>query len=452
MSDAVRSVPPGADRRRAPRYSDLLVPADRRVGRWSLGMAWWALFSAMFWIYVGVASAQSVGVPSTLIGMALTIATYGAVNAVLARRAARTGATVSLWSLSLLGRSGSVLATLIFAATAIYYAVFEGSVIAVALQSWFGGPLNLWYAVVVAYALPLAAGNVHNWLDKLNGWLLPLYVAGLVAAVVSATVQRGYPSGWLSLPGTSTSALPGWLSSYLIYMGVWIMMMYTVDYATMGRNRDEGFHRQVTFGWVFYLFTFGFNGLIGIYLLTAYGITGSETGVVEAVLSALGPAGLVVIIVSQTRINTANYFLASANLTELGARLGLRRSRTFWLVVAGVIAFAFMLTDVLSYLLTALAWQGVFVTAWVAIALVEIAATRRRAVPVPETSLSSLPKFSPGLVAWIVSAVVGIGLTEQDASSTLAALAPLVTVVLAATLFAVGRTLQRPPLVEPVSG
>ena len=51
-------------------YSDYVLPATQRVGRWSLAMAWWALFSAMFWLYIAVASANLVGVTDTIIGMA----------------------------------------------------------------------------------------------------------------------------------------------------------------------------------------------------------------------------------------------------------------------------------------------------------------------------------------------------------------------------------------------
>ena len=48
-------------------YSDYVLPATQRVGRWSLAMAWWALFSAMFWLYIAVASANLVGVTDTII-------------------------------------------------------------------------------------------------------------------------------------------------------------------------------------------------------------------------------------------------------------------------------------------------------------------------------------------------------------------------------------------------
>lgn len=409
-------------------YSSYLVRDSDRVPRWSLTMAWWALFSAMFWIYVAVASAGAVGLVNTLIGMALTVATYGVVNLVLSRYAARTGLTVELFSRSLFGILGSALATLIFAATAIYYAVFEGSIIAVALQKFFGGEINLWYLLVVVYAIPLAVGPVQRWLDRLNGILLPIYVVGLVAVVIAATVQHGAPTAIFDV--AAAGPLPGWLTSYLIYMGVWIMMMYTFDYARLGRPADRKFHGTITFGWVFYLFTFAVNGLIGIYVIAATGHEGSETGVVDAFLGTLGFFGLLVIFVSQTRINTANYYLASTNLDAFATRVfRLALPRWVWVIVSGAIAYLLMLTNVVTWLLKALAWQGVFVTAWVAIALVAIALTRG-STSLPEVRRERLSAITPGAIVWLVAAAVGIALTEVNAG-VLTSLAPLVTVLIA---------------------
>jgi hypothetical protein len=416
-------------------YSTHVVPLSWRSGRWSLTMAWWALFSAMFWLYVAVASADAVGTPATLVGMALTVATYGGVNLVLSRYAARTGLTVALLSRRLFGMLGSALAPLIFAATALYYGVFEGSIVAVAFQKYFGGDIKIWYLVVVLYALPLVIGGVRTWLDKLNGVLLPLYVVGLVAAVVTATVKQGYPHDWLH-SAAAAGTLPGWVTSYLIYMGVWIMMMYTIDFARFGKPEDQKFHGTVTFGWVFYFCTFAVNGLIGIYLLRAWHIAGSETGVVDAFIDTLGFAGVLVIVVSQTRINTANYYLASTNLEAFAARvLRLKLPRAAWVAVAGAIAYLLMLTDVLSYLLRALAWQGVFVTAWVAIALVHIAVRGADRDGLPEFRPLRLVPVTAGAGAWVAASAVGIALTEQKGSAVLTQLAPVITVALAAGLY-----------------
>ena len=48
-------------------------------------MAWWALFSAMFWIYVAVASANAVGTVNTIIGIIPPVIFYFFVQRYLAR-------------------------------------------------------------------------------------------------------------------------------------------------------------------------------------------------------------------------------------------------------------------------------------------------------------------------------------------------------------------------------
>jgi len=419
-----------------------------RVGKWSLMMAYWAMFSAMFWLYVAIASVATVGTTNTLIGMALSIVSYGAINAVLSRHAIRTGETISEFSRNIFGPIGSSLAALLFAVTAIYYATFEGSIIAVALNQYFGGSMHVWYVVVVLYALPLVAKGVQNWLDKLNGALLPLYLIGLVAVIVGATAKQGYPADWLTASGVGDSAIPGWITSYLIYMGVWVMMMYTFEFARLGQHKDRRFHATVTFGWVFYLATFALNGLVGIYIVLAWRLDSTETGVVTAVLSSIGVFGLLLIVVSQTRINTANYYAASTNLQQLYENItGRSTSRVLWVIVAGVLAYLFMLTNVLSYLLKALAWQGVFVTAWVAIALVALYFNRRdqRLGTGTDTQWGSanVRALSWPVLAWVIASAIGIALTEQTAFPSIATLSPAITVVIAVVAYSLGRLSNR---------
>ena len=70
---------------------------------------------------------------------------------------------------------------LIFFATATYYAIFEGSVIAVAFQHYTGLSYPLAALIVVVDSVVLIFGSIQNWLDKLNGVLLPFYLLGIIA-------------------------------------------------------------------------------------------------------------------------------------------------------------------------------------------------------------------------------------------------------------------------------
>ena len=418
-----------------------------QMGKGSLSMAWYGLVSAMFFVYIGAALAQAYGTVDAIIGLVLTIIVYGAVNRVLAAYALRHGLTVSQFSRSLLGRTGALLATLIFAATAVYYAVFEGSILAFAFQAQFGGPMPLWYALVVLYTTPLVAGGIQRWMDKINGWLLPIYWGGLAAAVIWAGAVHGFTGTWLT---HTTGALPfaqggpGWLATFAAYMGVWIMMMYTMDFAALGRPQDVRFHQRYTFGWLFYTLAFGVNALIGIFLtFTIPGLDATETGVAAGLVQLMGPLGLLVVFVSQTRINTANYALGMSNLKEFLERsLRFRAPRAVWAAATGGIIFLLMLLPVVQYLLAALAWQGVMVTGWVAIALVHIAMDRsggNEAEPgaLPDRAFAAVNPA--GVAAWLGSAAVGIAFIQSGAPWG-TAVGTLATPVIAAGVYAAVRT------------
>ncbi|MFJ6417990.1 purine-cytosine permease family protein [Paeniglutamicibacter sp. NPDC091659] len=409
----------------------------------SLSMAWYGLVSAMFFIYIGASLAQAYGTIDTLIGLAITIVIYGAINRILAGYALKHGLTVAQFSRTLLGRKGAVLATLIFAATAIYYAVFEGAILGYAFQTQFGGPIQLWYALVVLYTIPLIAGGIQRWLDKINGWLLPIYWGGLLTAVIWAGIAHPNGNAWLThstgqLPFASGG--PGWLATCAAFMGVWILMMYTMDFAALGRAKDVKFHQRYTFGWLFYTLAFGVNSLIGIYLtFTVPGAEATETGVAGALVQLMGPLGLLVIFVSQTRINTANYALGISNLRQFGEKaLRLRLPSLAWVGIGAIIIYLLMLLPVVKYLLLALSWQGALVTGWVAIALVHIWFEERNGAAVRAGSLpdDAFPAVNrAGVTAWVVSAIAGIALI-QSGTAWGSNIGSLITPVLAALIYA----------------
>jgi uncharacterized membrane protein YeaQ/YmgE (transglycosylase-associated protein family) len=192
------------------------------------------------------------GTANALIGIALTILAYGLINRVLAKYAINNRTTVALFSRTILGTAGSAIATIIFAFVAIYYALFGGSIVAYAFQTAFGDETWMWYLVVVAYSTPLILGGARKFLDKLNGWLLPIYVGGLIAAVIWAGAKYGFTDAWLMHEAAGAMPItmggPGWLATFSGCMGMWIMMMFTVDYAALGKRKDTKFHQRYSFG------------------------------------------------------------------------------------------------------------------------------------------------------------------------------------------------------------
>ncbi len=414
MAGVIQSKNDGAAQDAVSDVSTEIVSEHDRASKGSLTMAWWGVCSAMFYIVVGIAMAMNYGTKNAIIGLLITVVAYGVINGIIARYAISTGLSVGLFSRVLFGAKGAALATLIFFVTAIYYAVFEGSVIAVALNHMYPSiSYTIAALIVVLYSVPLIFGSVQHWLDKFNGILLPFYILGLVAAVVLATQQYGYNDAWLSM-GPENPSPTGWWNVCVYYMGVWIIMMFTFDFARFGKKEDTRYHALFNFGMPFYLLAFFLSGLAGIYLVSIIPSKGelSEVSIAFGLIELMGLFGLFFVWLTQTRINTANYFLATTNMQAFGKDVfRLNLNKITWAIVVGVIVFLLMLVDVFAYLLQALAYQGVFVVAWVAIALTHILHPRRVQIfdEVPEIRSAKLPAFdASGLVAWLVAAIVGI--------------------------------------------
>ncbi|WP_261536601.1 purine-cytosine permease family protein [Burkholderia multivorans] len=401
--------------------STLAIPDHARMPPFSLTMAWWAVCSAVFYIVVGATLALTYGARNALIGMALSVVSYGAVNTIISRYAIRTGLSVALFSRVLFGSAGAALATLIFFATAIYYAVFEGSVIAIAAHHLFPALDYKWAALlVVGYSVPLVFGSVQHWLDKFNGVLLPFYLLGLLAAVGLATAEYGYHAAWLDIGPAGGAPAGGWWHCFVYYMGVWVLMMFTFDYARFGRRQDARYHGRFNFGMPFYLVTFLLNGAAGIYLVGTIPGLGmlSEVSVVLALLKLMGLWGLLFVWVTQSRINTANYYLATVNMQAFFQKVaGLRAPKFVWALVVGAVVYALMMADVFSRILQALAYQGIFVVAWVGVALAHILSARYGELVGDDVECrdAHVPTFNPGgLAAWFAGAFAGLALNHAS--------------------------------------
>ncbi|EKF21261.1 permease for cytosine/purine, uracil, thiamine, allantoin family protein [Mycolicibacterium hassiacum DSM 44199] len=407
-----------------------------------MSMAWCGLMSAMFWVVVGSTVTLTVGTIDTIIGIALSALVYGALNQAAARYANRTGTSVSLFSRALFGRAGSAFAAALFGITITYYVVAEGAIVASALHAYFPAvPAGICALIVVAYQAPLAMRGVTTWLDKINGILLPLYLVGLVGSVIWTIARYGYSNDWLTYEpaGAAQLPVPGWWFAFTVYMGVWVVTMMAWDFARFGRPEDAEFNSHVTFGTPYYIMTLLVNGVVGMFLAHTIEIDGplSEESAILGIVTLMGFWGLLWVVISQTRVNTGNFYLASTNLQNFFSRtFKLTLPRVVWLGIVAVLVYILMLTNVLTWILEALTYQGVIIVSWVAIAITHIAAHRRLPADSVEFRPGRVPAVNPaGTTAWVVSSLVGIVMVAFG-GVTGAVWAPSVSCVLAAGLYA----------------
>jgi cytosine permease len=385
---------------------------DARMPRVALVMAWWSICSAMFYLFLGATLALTYGTRNALIGMILAVASFGVLNGALARYAAKTGMSSSALSQVMLGAGGGALATLILCLTALYYAVFEGSVLAVTLSkvapSIAYGTAS---AIIVTYSIPLVCGSVQHWFNRFNAALLPFYLLGLAALAVLTVRGRNYSDAWLHLVPLDGAPAHAWWSCFTAYFGVLALSMCTLDFARFGRPKDAAFHAGITFGVPFYAMTFLVNGVVGILLIGSVdAMRLSETSIVDCSLSVLGAGGgLAWVWVTQTRSNTANYYISVVNLQAfIEETLAIRLPKVLCAIAVGIVVLVLMsLTNVFSYLLTALNYQGIFVTAWIGVAISHIV----RTLPIRKEAhiARDLNGARRGcLIAWLMGAITGI--------------------------------------------
>ncbi|MBT7964180.1 MAG: allantoin permease [Porticoccaceae bacterium] len=396
-------------------YSTALVPSTARMPAGALSMAWWAVATAMFWLVVSASLAMSFGTLNALAGMSIAVVVYTITGGIISRYAIKTGLSVALFSRILFGYHGALLATLVFFTGAIYYSVFEASVIAVAIQDYFPSlSLSQAYLIVIAYSVPLVFGSVQHWLGKLNGILLPFYIIGLIAAVALSIYQYGYSNAWLELGPENALTGYGTWNCFTYFLGVCLTLMFAWDYARFGREEDSDFHTKFNFGSPFFLFAILVNGVAGIFLVATIPTEGelSEISVVLGLLKLMGFSGLIFIWVSQTRINTANFFMAIVNLESLFQRMpSIHVPKIVTATLVGITVYVVMLADVFSFLYQALSYLAIMVVAWVSIAITHILSPKYESLMGQELEIREgyVPALNlSGLLAWFLAAFVGL--------------------------------------------
>jgi len=425
-------------------YVSHAVPLTARLGRWQLTMSYWSLLSAMCWMFFGALVATLYGTSNALIAFVLTIGCMSVMGPAFTRSSIRGGLSSTLLARRPFGLFGGTLTSLLMAAMVTYYTVFESSTLAMGLKFYFHAssmPMWGWYAIVTIAMLPLMLGSVESWMAKLNGLLLPFYIVGLAVVTVLALMKAPDSSAWLHFAGVVPAqgrALPGWAMAFLLLMGTWPLILTGTDFARFGKIEDGAFHEKVSFGGVFYFWLYAVNGIAGIILVRCMlpGDPTQEAGVVQAILASGGLVGILLIVVTQTRINTLNYYEASMNFERLvGGALGVRLGRMAWVVIVGVLTFVLMLTDVFSYLMRALNWQSAFFLGWIGIVGMHLWLHRADREQGMEFRANRVAMVTPGLVAWVISGAVSIWLTEAAPTPLLAAMAPVVALVLGAGLY-----------------
>jgi purine-cytosine permease-like protein len=387
------------------------LPNSARISRWPVTMMWWASCSAIAYLFLGVQLALKFGTVNALIGMAIAAFVIGTLGGTLASHSLKTGESSSVLSQTLFGARGSSLPTLILCVTSIYYAAFEGAVVATAaVRVWPAMGYGLAVVLVVLFSAPLGMGRVQTVLNRLNAVLLPFYAAGLVMLATLAIKKHGYSKAWLHVGSPQTPNLLASWNCFVPYFGTLALAMITMDIARFGKATDRSYHRFFNFGVPFYLMTYLPAGAVGIFIVatTSSGPV-PDTAVLDASLLLLGGiCGLIWVIVTQTRINSANFYVATVNLQAfMEEAMDMRLPKTLCAGVVGIAVLLFMSSaNLLGTILIALHYLGIFLVAWVGIAVSHVLNIRRAPFANEHSDLRD-PNW-PALLPWVAGVMTGV--------------------------------------------
>lgn len=399
-----------------PDFSTTAVPLSARMAKFSLHMAYWAPVSALFPVVFGGVLAGLYGATNTMVGTFVAMVFVGYLAGRLSRVAVRTGMSTDLFSRAVFGRSGGLLATLLLFGTTMFFAVVESAIIADGFLGYFPG-LEHWqaYVIVVLLSVPIAFGGMSMMLDKLNGYLLPFFIVGMAIILGTAIIQNGYSNDWLTYGPDGDTLTADALKVAVLWTLLGVQLMATLDYARFGKTEDEAYHAHITFGFPLYFVTFSVNGAIGIFFAASIASSeidfGSETAAVQAILELTGFVGLLFIVISQMRINSLNYQLSTVNFQAFVKHLGATITKIVSAIIIGSAVFAIMLFGILSVLPTAIAYTGIFVGSWGALAIVHIFMVPIESV---EDEVSSGGELTAGkfwhssTMIWLVASAAGV--------------------------------------------
>lgn len=387
--------------------------AGARTSRADVTLAWWSICSAMYYLFIGATLARSYGAINTLAGSFIGAISLGLLTRVFVRHAIAARSGSSMLSQAMLGKQGGSLPTLILFASCVYYAVFEGSVLAITVSKvlkWlsYGSAAVL----VTIIGAGVAATKLRGLFERVTGFLLPLYCAGIVLLVALPLLGHGTANySWLNYGSEHSLSMKGLSACVVSYLSLLGFCMISMDFAVEGRREDMAHHARMTFGIPFYLVTLTLTAGVGIFLAGAVDrqLGATETGLVDVCLSILGAGwGLVWLFATQTRINSANFYVACTNLRAgLEGMFRIRLGMGPLAVGVGIIVWVLMRsTDVFSYILAALRVQGVFLAAWTGMAVIHIAAGRNRRLTPAGTGPAAVRW--KGVTSWSCGVAMGL--------------------------------------------
>jgi cytosine permease len=382
-------------------YALRRVPASWRWSAWDCVWALSGISTAMAFPLTAGLLAAFYGGPATLTAVALTLL-YAAIGVYLnTRKAANEGAIIELISKHSFGFKGAAFEIVLYGLLGVLYFSLEGHVMAAALSEVV--PILPYWAsaaIICGGFVPLCLYGMQflSRFQSITAWIYGLGVVLVVMALfmgwskeVSATLAphpwwninpNSLPYSWRSVLG-AFGAMSGVLGA--------IMILISPSTARFARRNESGKVALLMslFGAVFPL---GLAMSFGVYLLAASGGKIADPGV--SLPRLLGPIGLLLVVLTQLRVNVINVYFGTTALENFAAQIfKFKWSRVRLIAPFMACAYLLLVSPFLKYFGTIMTILSVFLVNWVSVIAGELWLVR------PRYAIPAWAEFRRGYVA-----------------------------------------------------
>jgi cytosine permease len=381
-------------------YAVRRVPATWRWTAWDSLWAFSGISTALAFPLTGGLVAVLYGGPAALTAILLTGIYAVAGVFFMARKAASEGAVIELISKHIFGFKGAAYVIVLYGALGILYFSLEGHVMAAALSEVLPLiPYQVSAAIICLMFVPLTLYGM-KFLTRFQWMTVWIYAIGMAAVVIALF------TGW-SADVSSTLAPHDWWNvnpnhrpySWRTVLGAFgaiggtfgAMLILMITSTARFTRRDQATKTGI-------LMAFGVGSpfaltmTFGVYLLAASSGKIADPGV--SIPRLLGSAGLLLVILTQLRVNVINVYFGTTALENFTSQIFQKKwTRARFLIPFMAGSYLLVISPFLQYFGAIMTMLSVFLVSWASVVLGDLWLLR------PSIGLPQWTEFRRGYAA-----------------------------------------------------
>lgn len=411
-------------------YANTPVPeSDKSVGAFSILNVMLGISTALIWFSLGSILVNAYGTMNFIIGAGVTALIVGVISFIWVNFSSKSGFNSDLITrASGFGYLGSTVTALIFAVNNLLYFGLEGGIMINAVHAYFPDiPVIALQIVFGLVFIPLTAFGIQL-LSRIMWISMPILFLFFVWIAFEAASIGGAPGFWsISVSESANLAAGAPILQVMVAMfGISGIAATASDFGRFIPKRNAkigGF----LLGPVFTLFTFLVPLTFGAWL----GASFEESDPAVYFTNVFGIFGVMVIIITQARINMNNVYSTAVGLATIANRLfNINLPRFMWVVITCLMCVVILTADLYSKATAVLGVWGIFLISWVGTVFADILFNRYLLKLTPDEyyySQEQLRKVNPvGFVSLFSALIVAVPLSFGAAGPLGATIAPLV--------------------------